>query len=89
MPARAGAQRGTMGCPKGTNVIVTPLADNRHVKRPKDGVAVIGQCVVASCNRPAVTHLVVHVGRRRLAGIVCEHCERATRGAAFLLELRA
>jgi hypothetical protein len=52
-------------------------------------VAVIGQCVIASCHRPAVTHLLVDVGESRLLGSVCEHCERATRRAAFLLELAA
>jgi hypothetical protein len=52
-------------------------------------VSVIGQCVIASCHRPAVTHLVVDVGENRLLGSVCEHCERATRSAAFLLELAA
>jgi hypothetical protein len=52
-------------------------------------VAVIGQCVVASCGRPAVSHLVMDVGEHHLLGSVCEHCERATRGAAFLLELAA
>jgi hypothetical protein len=50
-------------------------------------VLVIGQCAVASCRRQAVTHLVVEVGGTRLLGSVCEHCELATRGAAFLLEL--
>jgi len=52
-------------------------------------VLVIGLCVVASCERPAVTHLAVDVGGRRLLGSVCEHCERATRSAAFLLGLAA
>jgi hypothetical protein len=52
-------------------------------------VSVIGQCVVASCDRPAVTHLAVDVGGNRLLGSVCEHCERATRSAAFLLGLAA
>jgi hypothetical protein len=52
-------------------------------------VSVIGQCVIASCRRPAVTHLVVDVGESRLLGSVCEHCDRATRSAAFLLELAA
>ena len=52
-------------------------------------MSVIGLCVVASCERPAVTHLAVDVGGRRLLGSVCEHCERATRSAAFLLGLAA
>jgi hypothetical protein len=53
------------------------------------GVSVIGLCVVASCDRPAVTHLVVDVDGNQLLGSVCEHCERATRSAAFLLGLAA
>jgi hypothetical protein len=52
-------------------------------------VSVIGQCVVASCDRPAVTHLAVDVGGNRLLGSVCKHCERATKSAAFLLGLAA
>ena len=49
--------------------------------------AVIGRCVVAGCDRSAITHMIVDVGGRQLAGIVCGHCELATRMAAFLLEL--
>ena len=50
-------------------------------------IAVIGRCTVASCCRPAATYLVVGVGEGTVAGTVCEHCERTSRMAAFLLEL--
>jgi hypothetical protein len=48
-------------------------------------ISVIGGCSVASCSRPATTHLVLSVGGRSVAGPVCERCERASRLAAFLL----
>jgi hypothetical protein len=69
--------------------MVTPPAHNRRVEETQDSavLAVIGRCVVAGCNRSAVRHLVVDVGGCQLAGIVCGHCERATRMAVFLLEL--
>ncbi|HEY2303291.1 MAG TPA: hypothetical protein VGH66_15430, partial [Acidimicrobiales bacterium] len=51
-------------------------------------IGVIGQCSVSACSRQAVRH--VHVRTRRslsVAGVVCEHCARATTSAAFLLDL--
>jgi len=55
-----------------------------HVSYP--GLSVIGVCSVASCSRPATTHVVVTVGRRTLTGTLCDRCDRATRLAAFLLD---
>jgi hypothetical protein len=52
-------------------------------------VSVIGKCSAPGCSRPAVAHLCVEVGGRRVAGSVCEHCRRATEAAAFLLALVA
>jgi hypothetical protein len=56
---------------------------------PRAEIVVIGPCSIANCRRPAAVHLVLEVGPRVLAGAVCEHCERASRLAAFLLELPA
>jgi hypothetical protein len=68
--------------------MVTPLVHNHDVSGPQNGVVgVIGQCVVASCHRPAVTHVILDVGGCRVAGSVCEHCQRATMLGAFLLAL--
>jgi len=52
-------------------------------------ISVIGRCSVASCQRPATTHLVLTAGEHTVAGAVCERCERASLLAAFLLELAA
>ena len=52
-------------------------------------IPVIGPCVVSSCRRAATRHLVLSVGAGTIFGAVCDHCDRASRLAAFLLELAA
>ena len=52
-------------------------------------IRVIGRCSVASCQRPASTHLVLAAGSRTLAGAVCDHCARASKLALFLLDTLA
>jgi len=52
-------------------------------------ISVIGRCSVASCQRPATTHLVLTAGEHQVAGAVCQRCARASRLAAFLLVLTA
>jgi hypothetical protein len=52
-------------------------------------IRAIGCCSVASCRRAATRHVVLEVAGQTITGTVCEHCERATRLALFLVALRA
>jgi len=52
-------------------------------------VGVIGTCSAGCCARPAVRHIELVTAHGRIAGVVCEHCARATSSAVFLLELIA
>lgn len=53
-------------------------------------VGVIGKCSVKACSRPASRHVeLLTAGHEVIAGVVCEHCARATTAAVFLLDLIA